>query len=330
VVRASARLWQTAPMSSTQVLTSDQLADRTQRAVAAATASGRELGLTVSEPKVIHEAFSVVVHLAPSPVVVRVPVVLPDGFELSTQQARQARELAVVAWLADRGERVVRPSPLVPRVPQQRDGFSMTFWEWVEVDAARAPDYDARGPHVAQLHFTLRDYPAPLQFLLPISMSVGSGLGQLEQRSDLIAASDLDRAKSEWQVLAPVFMSRGTFANAFPGITAQPLHGDSPAYNMIETRDGLVHADFEDVTIGPVEWDLTLHPPSAVDAYDQAAMRAGLRRVDHELLSIMNVLRMLQVVAAHTLIPKLPSLGQDLAVPMEVWRKMPFAGGYKA
>lgn len=59
-------------------------------------------------------------------------------------------------------------------------------------------------------------------------------------------------------------------------------------------------------------------------------MRAGLRRVDHELLSIMNVLRMLQVVAAHTLIPKLPSLGQDLAVPMEVWRKMPFAGGYKA
>jgi hypothetical protein len=59
-------------------------------------------------------------------------------------------------------------------------------------------------------------------------------------------------------------------------------------------------------------------------------MRAGLRRVDHELLQIMNVLRLLQVVAAHALIPKLPSLATDLATPLETWRQLPFAGGFKA
>lgn len=314
---------------STAPLTSDQLAARSQRALAAAAAAGRELGLTVDQPAIIHDAFSVVVHLAPSPVVVRVPVVLPNGFELPTQTARQTRELAMAAWLADRGQPVVRPSPLVPRGPVQRDGFSMTFWEWVDVDAARRANYDERGPLVASLHATLRDYPAPLPFLLPLSMSVSNGLGFLEHHPDLLPAADLDRAKREWQLLAPVFMSRGSFSQAFPGITTQALHGDSPGYNMIHSKTALLHADFEDATLGPVEWDLTLQPPSAVDAYDQAAMRAGLRRVDHELLQIMTVLRLLQIVAAHSLIPKLPSLATDLAAPLEAWRQLPFAGGYK-
>lgn len=321
--------WQTAPMSSAPLLSSEELAARSQRAVAAATAAGRELGLSVESPTIVHDRFAAVVHLAPSPVVVRVPVVLPDGYELSMLTPRQTRELTAVAWLADRGQPVVRPSPLVPRVPVVRDGFSMTFWEWVDVDADTAPDYDARGPVVAGLHAALRDYPAPLQFLLPLSLSVSNGLGYLEHCPDLLAPADLDRAKREWQLLAPVVMSRGSFSAAFPGLTTQAIHGDSPGFNLIQTKNGLVHADFEDVTLGPVEWDLTLQPPSAVETYDQAAMRAGLRRVDHELLSIMNVLRMLQVVAAHALIPKLPSLAAPLATSLEAWRQMPFAGGYE-
>ena len=50
---------------------------RTARAVGAAAAAGRQLGLEVREPRVLYDVFSVVVHLAPSPVVVRVPTVLP-------------------------------------------------------------------------------------------------------------------------------------------------------------------------------------------------------------------------------------------------------------
>ena len=53
------------------------LAARTERAVAAAAAAGRDLGITVADPRVLYDVFSVVVHLAPAPVVVRVPTVLP-------------------------------------------------------------------------------------------------------------------------------------------------------------------------------------------------------------------------------------------------------------
>ena len=59
------------------MLTADDLAARTDRAVAAAAASGCDVGLTVAEPRVLYDVFSVVVHLAPAPVVVvRVPTVL--------------------------------------------------------------------------------------------------------------------------------------------------------------------------------------------------------------------------------------------------------------
>jgi len=131
-------------------LGADQLAARTARAVAAATAAGRELGLDVDDANVLHDAFSVVVQLVPASVVVRVPVVLPHGLDAAKQRARQQRELALVSWLADAGQPVVRPSPLVPREPVQRDGFSMTFWEWVELDAGAAPDYIADARRVAR------------------------------------------------------------------------------------------------------------------------------------------------------------------------------------
>src|SRR5919108_6622575 len=104
-----------------------ELRARKERAAAAATGAGRELGLDVTEPHVLYDAFSVVVHLRPAPVVVRVPTVLPRtvAADPTTQLAQQRRELDVAAWLAEHGHPVVPPSPLVPREPVRRDGLSM-------------------------------------------------------------------------------------------------------------------------------------------------------------------------------------------------------------
>jgi hypothetical protein len=318
-------------MPTTTPISSEQLAARTARALEAAVTAGRELGLTVTDPTILHDAFSVVVRLAPSPVVVRVPVVLPEGFEVAALQARQSRELAVVAWLAERGEPIVRPSPLVPRTPVQRDGFSMTFWETVDVVPLEGePNYETRAPLVANLHAALREYPAPLPFLSPLTMTIPAGLDYLEQHPDLLTADDLDRAQREWRALAPLFASRAAFSAAFPGVTTQALHGDSPGYNIIETSTGPIHADFEDVTQGPIEWDLTVQGPSVIDRYDTIAPRLGIRRVDHDVLRVMEVARMLQVVACIALVPQLPLLGAGLAPSLEAWRQMPFAGGFKA
>ena len=103
----------------------------TETAVRAAATAARSLGLTVTDPTVLYEAFSTVVHLQPSPVVARVPMNLPDGLqEPEPAVRRQQRELDVVAWLAGQGLPVVPPSPLVPLAPAAQDGLSMTFWRW--------------------------------------------------------------------------------------------------------------------------------------------------------------------------------------------------------
>ncbi|WNG61671.1 phosphotransferase [Archangium gephyra] len=309
-----------------QHLTPSDIEARKARAVAAATSAGRALGLEVAAPKVLHDVFSVVVHLAPSPVVVRVPVVLPPGRDVDSVAARQTRELTAVAWLADRGLPIVRPSPLVPREPVQRDGLSMTFWEFVEVDASRQPDFIAEAALAADLHAALRDYPGELPFLSPFT-AVSTFLARLEENPGLLAPADLERARSEWAVLGPVLSSREGFTKAFPNVGIQPIHGDAPSYNILRTASGVRYADFEEVTLGPAEWDLAFLGPEGAAVYNEAAARAGVRPLDPAVLRVMETAGMLQMAACHALVPQLPLLAEGLAPALQRWRTMPFAGG---
>ena len=300
---------------------------RTQRAVAAAVGAGRDLGLTVSGGEVLHDAFSVIVRLLPLPVVARVPVALPRDMDLATLSARQSRELAVTGWLASRGAPVVRPSPLVPVAPRQRDGFSITFWERVEVDPNAEPDYVADARYAAELHRALQGCPVPLPFLAPLVHTVPSCLAFLEQHPDLIAAADLERARAEWERLEPILSSEAAFIRAFPAASVQVIHGDAPAYNLIHTRAGPLYSDFEDVTRGPVEWDVAGFGAEAADHYDAAAARCGVRSLDRDALPVMDAARSLQGVSSLALTPQLPALPEWLAPWLEQWRSSPFAGG---
>ena len=111
----------------TVVLTADELADRTRRAMRAAMSAAHELGVRARTATVLHDVFSVVVHLEPEPVVARIPVVSTGDESPQRQIGRQQRELDVAAWLHRRGVPVIPPSPRLPRRPVRRDGFSMTF-----------------------------------------------------------------------------------------------------------------------------------------------------------------------------------------------------------
>ncbi|MGP4110634.1 phosphotransferase family protein [Streptomyces sp. 4N509B] len=309
-------------------MTPDQLGDRTSRAVDAAVAAGRGLGLTVTDAAVLHDVFSVVVHLAPSPVVVRVPVVLPSYADADTQAARQRVELDVVGWLAERGVPVVPPSPLVPPEPVRRSGFSMTFWQFVEQDAGAEPDYVRNAGLVAELHAALRDYPGELPFLSAAEPRfVTDGLAVLDARPDLLEPADLDRARREWEVLEPLVSSRAGFDAAFPGLELQPVHGDAPAVNIVATPGGPLYSDFELVTLGPVEWDLASLGPACEAAYDDAARRLGLRPLDARVLRLVNAVGMLRAVACLALAPRLPLLVDALKPAVEHWRTTPFAAG---
>ncbi|OBF25061.1 aminoglycoside phosphotransferase [Mycobacterium sp. ACS4331] len=308
------------------MLTPDDLAGRTSRAVAAATAAATDLGLTVESPRVLHDMFSVIVHLAPSPVVARVPTVLPQAYldAPDLQTAQQCAELAVARWLADRGCPVVGPSPLVPREPVPRDGFSITFWGMVEEMPEPELDLVHRASYTARLHAELREYDGSgLGFWTPFGAYIPASLAALEHLPGLVDATDLARAQREWEVLAPVLTDRETFEAAFPGVTVQPIHGDAPYYNMIPTADGLLWSDFEMVCVGAVESDLAMAGPEAVAAYDAAATELGLRHVDQRVLRLTETAGQLASVAVLAMATQLPMLVEAVAPVLDAWRQRP-------
>lgn len=306
---------------------------RTAHAVAAAAAAGADLGLfegrRAGEPRVLHDLFSVIVHLFPEPVVVRVPTVLPPSYVRNPHiQTRQQRaELAVTGWLADRGHPVVPPSPLVPREPVRRDGFSMTFWQLVEQIPDAEPDMGRRMAKTAQLHAALRDYDGELDFWAPYGTYIPEGLAELERLPGLISAPDLERAQHEWAVVAPILTSRTAFESAFPGVDVQPIHGDAPYHNMITTPYGELWSDFELVTLGAIESDLAMVGPAAVAAYDAAAASLGLRPTDERVLRVTEAAGCLAMIAALAMAPALPMLVDSIGPAMEQWRAgPPFTG----
>ncbi|WP_327151999.1 phosphotransferase [Nocardia sp. NBC_01329] len=313
----------------TTFLTPQQRAGRTSAAVDAAVAAGRELGLTVTDPLVLHDVFSVVVHLTPSPVVARIPTVVPNRDDTVALARRQQDELDVTHWLAGRGIPVIAPSPLVPLEPVQRDGFSMTFWSFVPEDRTEAPDYVANAESVADLHVALRTYPGHLKFLSAAEPQfIAESLAGLDRHPTLIGAAELDRARREWQILEPFVRSQTAFEARFPGIGLQPIHGDSPPANIFAGVDGDLYADFELVTLGPVEWDLAGLGPEHESAYNRGAQRNGTRSLDEDVLGFVNAVGMLRVVATLTLAPQLPELMEYLQPALDHWQTMPSPPAY--
>lgn len=303
-------------------MTPDELKDRTRRAVTAAVDAGRELGLDVERGTVLHDVFSVVVHLEPEPVVARIPVVLTASLLPERQAARQQRELDVVAWLDGQGVPVVPPSPLVPRSPVRRDGFPMTFWELADVADDHQPYKGVDMSYAARLHAALAGYPGELPFLAPFNDGLPDMLTDLDT-ADVLTTAEIDRVRGEYEALRRILFDPATFASAFPEASVQPIQGDGPSHNVIRTRSGVRFSDFEDVSCGPVEWDLAMLGPEAVDEYERTARKLGLRAADGDVLRIMDYARRLQFVGCVTLIPQLPLLAQGLATALDEWRAAP-------
>lgn len=276
------------------------------RAFAAATAAGRDLGLDVSEAKIVHDVFSVVVRLDPSPVVVRVPTVLPVGLEPDVQVERQCDELAVVGWLHENGHPVV---PFWHPEPIRRDGFSMTFWQRVPTPDTE-PDYAASTRLVPALHEALAGYPRALPFMSPLDESIPKSFDHV---GDFLTADEIKRLRAEWEVLQPLRTREG-WEKAFPDVPLQVIHGDAPGFNLI----GSLYSDFECVTVGPREWDLTLCGPDLVAVYDDVAKEP----LHAEALRVCEAMRMVQVMSVFALVPQLPALAENLQLPLGIWRSM--------
>jgi hypothetical protein len=231
--------------------------ERSQRAVAAALALAPENGLRVEESAVLNDLFSLLVHLRPAPVVARVTTYMP---KLRTPIADWLdREIAVTTYLSEQGAPVVAPSQELPLGPHERDGFWISFWTHVEPNPDRTPTTDDCSALLPDLHTVLRSYSGELPALC--ADDVTRGLETLGGADDVLDESDVDLLCASAERLRPLWEA--------PSGDVQPLHGDAHPGNLISTRDGgLVWIDFEDVCLGPVEWDLaTMMDPGAVAAH---------------------------------------------------------------
>lgn len=100
--------------------------DTTRRAVEAAAHVARSHGIRVDEPVVLNDLFSVVVHLAPAPVVARVQTWI-SRLRDNVEEAMR-REIPVTEYLDAQGAPVVAPSTELPPGPHRHDGFAVSFW----------------------------------------------------------------------------------------------------------------------------------------------------------------------------------------------------------
>lgn len=252
--------------------------ERSRRAVAAAVAVARRHGLRVAEPTVLADLFSLMVHLRPAPVVARVSTIMHRLRSPIEDWLRL--EIDVTSFLAEQGAPAVAPSGELPPGPHTADGFAISFWTYLEPDPDRVPTTDDCAAMLVDLHSVLRSYPGELP--LVCATDVPRAMAMLDEVGDVLSMAEADLLRASAERLAPFL--------AAPDGELRPLHGDAHPGNLIATREGPMWIDFEDVCLGPVEWDLA----SMMDA----GVALKHHRPDPELLSRCTQLRALQVALA--------------------------------
>jgi hypothetical protein len=179
---------------------------------------------------------NVLVHLAPAPVVARVPMT----FTLARGHQWFAQEVELAGFLAARGAPVAPPATGVDPGPHRHDGLLVTLWAYVDHDPARN-DPAVAGRSLRDLHDALAAYSGVLP-ACERTDEVANLLGRLEP-SPLASADELAAMREAYGRVVPLP----------PG---QPLHGDAHLRNVLWTRDGPLWSDLENACSGPVEFDL--------------------------------------------------------------------------
>jgi hypothetical protein len=198
-----------------------------ESAVEAAVAVAAEHGLRGDDPVVLRDAWHVLVHLRPLPIVARVSSGRP--YPEGPPEEDVIRELAVASHAARGGAPVVPPSDLLDPGPHRHGGHVVAFWQYVE--ARREVEPVAAGEGLRTIHETLVDYEAELPSL---------------HTDDLARIADTLEPSADVELLRELGLRR-------PGGPTQALHGDA---HMANCLPGPLWHDFETACRGPREFDL--------------------------------------------------------------------------
>jgi Ser/Thr protein kinase RdoA (MazF antagonist) len=195
---------------------------------------------------------------------------------------RLARELAVAAWLADRGIPTVTPAAHTP-LPQLEtiDGRPVTWWTYVpSTQAGSSADL---GQLLAALHRQREPWPS-----LPVLDPWARIAHQIGAAEAGLPAGDVDRLQSEWERLREEW-DQSAWGSADPVV----VHGDAYTGNTLVDGDRVVLLDFEDTVVGPLGWDLAAVVGSYRLGWTSPAQFAAFRAAYGEALPNLGELDLL-------------------------------------
>ena len=213
-----------------------------ESAVRAAVEVAAEHGLRSEDPRVLRDAWHVLVHLRPLPLVARVSSGRP--YPEGPPEEDVIRELAVASHAARAGAPVVPPSGLLDAGPHRHGGHVVTFWQYVE--PKREVDPVAAGEGLRAIHEALADYEGELPAL---------------HTDDLAWITDSLEPSADVELVRELGLRQ-------PAGGAQALHGDSHLANCLP---GPLWHDFETACRGPRELDLAALALSARVRQDDAS-----------------------------------------------------------
>lgn len=258
-----------------------------ESAVRAAVEVAAEHGLVADDPVVLRDAWHVLVHLRPLPIVARVSSGLPypDG----PSEDDVVRELAVASHAARAGAAVVPPSDLLDPGPHRRGDHVVAFWTYV--GQPREVEPVAAGEALRAIHEALADYEGDLPSL---------------HTDDLAAITDRLEPSADVEFLRELGLRQ-------PAGTAQALHGDAHLANCMP---GPLWHDFETACRGPREFDLAALALSDEVRDDEPSRIALEAYGDHDadLLEELLPVYAAWIYASFMIaLPRRPELGPVLA-----------------
>jgi Phosphotransferase enzyme family len=259
-----------------------------ESAVRAAVEVAAQHGLRSDDPVVLRDAWHVLVHLRPLPVVARVSSGRP--YPEGPPEEDVIRELAVASHAARAGAPVVPPSDVLAPGPHRHGGHVIAFWKYA--GQPREVEPIAAGQALRAIHEALVDYDA-------------DELPSLHT-TDLAGIVDRLEPSAEVELLRELGLRE-------PTGRSQAIHGDAHLANCLP---GPLWQDFETACRGPREFDLAALALSARVRDDDASRIALEAYGDHDpdlLEECLPVYAAWIYASFMVALPRRPELGPVLA-----------------
>ncbi len=211
--------------------------------------AAKRIGVCSVTPRVLHDGYNLVVHLAPTPVVARVMTPFPDdnSDDAAHWFGAPGREVALAEHLVRCGVPVVGPVKSVDPGPHRVEQTCFTLWALATPRPGERPSPAEFSALLSNLRAGLASYPGDLPRLgawmqtpRPPATALRTGVGDPE------SALWLERV---WDIL----QARMAILQASDLV---PAHGDTHVGNLLWAEPGWVWCDFEDASLMPRYWDL--------------------------------------------------------------------------